>query len=86
MEDVKKRRELAGKKKRDKKAKIKEKKQKQGYQNFFAVTKSLIWLGLDLLYGFILFLSNVFFSKNITGNISLIKYKNCNNLIVMSAF
>ena len=43
-------------------------------------------LGLNLLYGFILFSSTVSFSKNIIGDISLIKDKNSNNLIVTSAF
>ena len=86
LEDVEKRKELVKKKKRDKEAKIEKKKQKQRYQDFFAVIKSLIQLGPDLLYSPILSLSTVPSSKNITSGISLIRYKNHNDLIVTSAF
>lgn len=59
LEDVKKRRELAEDNKGDKKAKIEEKKHKQGYQDFLAVKKNLKQLEPDLLYRLILFSSTV---------------------------
>lgn len=59
LEDVKKGKELAEEKKRDKEVKIKEKRQKQEHQDFLAVTKSLMRLGPDLLYGPIPSLSTV---------------------------
>ena len=86
LEDVEKRRELAEEKKRDKEAKIEEKRQKQRYRDFFAVTKSLMRLGPDLLYGPIPSSSTVPSSKNTTGGISSTRHKNRNDLIVTSAF
>ena len=86
MKDLEKRRELAKEKKRDKKAKIEEKRQKQEYQDFFTVTKSLMQLGPDLLYSHILSSSTVLSLKNTIGIISSTRHKNCNNLIVISAF
>lgn len=86
LEEIEKRRKLAEEKKRDKEAKIEEKRQKQGYRDFLAFTKSLMRLGPDLLYGPIPFSLTISFSKNITGGISLTRYKNRNDLIVTSAF
>ena len=86
LKDVEKRRKLAEEKKIDKKAKIEEKKQKQGYWDFLAVTKSLVGLGSDLLYSFISSLSIVLSLKNTTSGISLTRHKNRNDLIVTSAF
>ncbi len=86
MEDVEKRRELAEEKKRDKEAKIKEKSQKQGNRDFLAVTKCLMRLGPDLLYGPILSSSTVSSLKNTTDGISSTRHKNRNDLIVTSAF
>lgn len=48
--------------------------------------KSLIRLGPNLLYGSILSLSTILFSKNTTGSIPLTGQKNHNNLIALSAF
>lgn len=48
--------------------------------------KSLMWLGLDLLYGLILSLSIVSFLKNTTGSILIIKHKDYNDVIIMLAF
>ena len=86
MEDVEKIRELVEEKKKNKKAKIEEKSQKQEYWDFFEVTKSLMRLGPDLLYSVILFSSIVPSSKNTAGGISLTRHKNHNDLIITSAF
>ena len=86
LEDVEKRRELAEEKKRDKEAKIEEKRQKQGNREFVTVTKSLMRLGPDLLYGPISSSTSVSSSKNTTGGISSTRHKNRNDLIVTSAF
>lgn len=50
------------------------------------MTKSLIELRPNLLYGLIPSLSTVFYSKNTTGSIFLTKQKNYNNPFIMSAF
>ena len=86
MEVVEKRRELAEEKKRDKKAKIEEKRQKQEYQDFLAVRKSFMWLGHNLLYSPILFSSTIPSLKNTIGGISSTRHKNRNDLIIISVF
>ncbi len=86
LEDVEKRRELAEDKKRDKEAKIEEKRQKQGNRDFLAATKSLMRLGPDLLYGPISSSSTVSSSKNTTGGILSTRHKDRNDVLVTSAF
>ena len=52
LEDVEERRQLAENKRKDKEAKKLTQKQKQDNQYFFQISKILIQLGLDLIYGF----------------------------------
>lgn len=86
LDDIEKRKQLVEEKNRDKEAKIEKKWQKQRYQNFLVMTKSLIRLGPNLLYGSISSLSTILSSKNTTDRIPLTRQKNHNNPIVMSAF
>ncbi len=51
LEDVEKRRQLAGKKKREKEAKVEARKQKPDDRFFAQVSKDLMQQGPDLIYG-----------------------------------
>ena len=57
LEDVEKRKQLAENKKREKEAKVEVRKQKQDDWFFFQVSKELMRLGLDLIYGLNLVIS-----------------------------
>ncbi len=51
LEDVEKRKQLAENKKRKKEAKVEARKQKQDDRFFFQVSKDLMQLGPDVIYG-----------------------------------
>ena len=75
LEDVEKRRQLAENKKREKEAKVEARKQKQDDRFFFQVSKDLMRLGPDLIYG-----------PNLVAPQSLPKNKNRDNSTFQDAF
>lgn len=86
LEDVEERRRLAEKKKKDKEAKAEEKRQKQENRDFLVVTKNLMRLGPDLIYGPKHPPSTTLSSKNTTGGISSTRNKKRTNPIDTTAF
>lgn len=75
LEDIEKRRQLAENKKREKEAKVEARKQKQDDRFFFQVSKDLMRLGPDLIYG-----------PNLVAPRSLPKNKKRDDSIVQDAF
>ena len=75
LEDVEKRRQLAENKKQEKEAKVEARKQKQDDRFFFQVSKDLMRLGPDLIYG-----------PNLVAPQSLPKNKNRDNSTFQDAF